>query len=229
MPIQDQIERFLTAKGVDFIQFADIRSFCSWQTQGYVSAILFGKALSPSYLKYVASSPHYVTEMVQNKTIELDEFHKTEVATDSIADELALLIQQQGYEAYSQSEKNIEQSGRYNLLEHRTPLPHKTIALLAGLGWIGKNNLLITPDYGCAISMCSVLTNAPLKCVKQLVKEAECNSCTTCQNICEPHAILGQNWNINTNRDAIINVKQCNTCFKCVVKCPYTLKYMNQS
>ena len=38
---------------------------------------------------------------------------------------------------------------------------------LAGLGWIRKRNLLVTPDFGSAICMCSVLTNTPLRTVKK--------------------------------------------------------------
>ncbi|WP_430817732.1 hypothetical protein [Carboxylicivirga sp. RSCT41] len=229
MPIQNQITSFLEKNRVDFIRFVDITSFSKSQTQGFSTAILFGKALTPSYLKKVASEPHYVAKMILNKTIELDEFHNTEIATDALADNLAAYIQQQGYQAYSQSEKNIEQSGRFNQQENRTPLPHKSIALLAGLGWIGKNNLLITPEYGCAISMCSVLTDAPVKGIKQEIPLPRCNDCTVCRNICTPHAIVGQQWQIDTNRDVIIDVKQCNTCFMCVVNCPYTVNYINNS
>ncbi|MCG8582840.1 MAG: epoxyqueuosine reductase [Bacteroidales bacterium] len=229
MLIQNKIQGLLKHHHVDFIHFVDISNLNSSQTQGYTCAVLFGKALSPSYLKKVASTPNYVALIKENKTIESDEFHNTEIATDKLADELALFIQQSGYNAYSQSEKNIEQTGHYNLEQHRTPLPHKTIALLAGLGWIGKNNLLITPDYGCAISMCSVLTNAPLECSNQLPQEPACDNCSICQNICQPHAILGRNWSFSTHRDDIINVNQCCTCFMCVVKCPYSVKYYNKS
>ncbi|MBR0308972.1 MAG: epoxyqueuosine reductase, partial [Mogibacterium sp.] len=42
-------------------------------------------------------------------------------------------------------------------------LPHKTVATRAGLGWIGKNNLLVTPEYGSAIRISSLLTDAPLE------------------------------------------------------------------
>jgi len=38
-------------------------------------------------------------------------------------------------------------------------MPQKTIATRAGLGWIGKTALLITPQFGSAIRLNSVLTD----------------------------------------------------------------------
>jgi len=52
--------------------------------------------------------------------------------------------QRQGYPSCSQSEKSNDQSGGFDAANRSSKLPHKTIARLAGIGYIGKNNLLIT-------------------------------------------------------------------------------------
>ena len=44
----------------------------------------------------------------------------------------------------------------------RTVMPHKTVAVHAGLGWIGKSALFVTEKYGSAVRLTSVLTDAPL-------------------------------------------------------------------
>lgn len=42
------------------------------------------------------------------------------------------------------------------------PFPHKTAAIRAGVGWIGKSDLLVSEEFGSAFRMCTVLTDAPL-------------------------------------------------------------------
>lgn len=225
MSANNQIARFLNNKGISFIRFVDIRHLPDYQNRGYPSAILFGKGLSAPYLRQVAANADYVPQMIKSKTISQDEFHNTEVHTDKLADELADWLKQHGYNAFSQSEAELEKAGHYNTTVQCTPLPHKTLAIIAGLGWIGKNNLLITPEYGCALSMCSVLTDAPVFVATQELQKPQCGTCFNCQNICTVGALKGQSWSHSTKREQIIDIQQCTTCFQCVVQCPYTKAY----
>lgn len=48
---------------------------------------------------------------------------------------------------------------------------HELVANLAGLGWIGKNDLLITPEVGSRVLWSTVLTDAPLKVTGKPLKE----------------------------------------------------------
>ena len=59
-----------------------------------------------------------------------------------------------GYQAYAQTTDRITVDS-----DNRSPLPHKTVATRAGLGWIGKNCLLVTPQYGSAVRISSLLTS----------------------------------------------------------------------
>ena len=76
---------------------------------------------------------------------------------------MAAYIAEKGYNAFSQSDENLIAEGKFDAAHKESLLPNKTIALLAGLGWIGKNNLLITPEYGAAQCLGTVLTDAPLE------------------------------------------------------------------
>ncbi|MCT4586773.1 MAG: hypothetical protein N4A71_03040 [Carboxylicivirga sp.] len=227
MQLQKDIEQFLYQIQMDFVYFIDISDVSDKGRQGMTTAVLFGKALTKTYLQKVSKIPDYVAQLILNKTIDQDEFHNTELFTDQIADQLSTKIMESGFEAFSQSEANIEKSGLYHKKEYRTPLPHKTIALRAGIGWIGKNDLLITPEYGCAISMCSVLSNAPFQTRNHALLKQKCGTCTVCQNTCQPNAISGKEWELTTNRDGIFHVHKCSPCFQCVVQCPYTKRYAN--
>jgi len=67
-------------------------------------------------------------------------------------------------------------------------LSHRHLALLAGLGWRGKNNLLVTPEYGTRCRLVTVLTDAPL--VPDSPGEEEgCGDCVLCRRACPAGAI----------------------------------------
>lgn len=226
---QKELLTEIKKQGVDFICFVDISHLTDEKNKGYSTAILFGIALSKDYLKKVAASPDYVDQMKINKTIKNDEFYLTELKTDKIADEIEKFIVSKGFKAYSQSEENILKTEYYDKEERKTPLPHKTIAGLAGLGWIGKHNLLVTEKYGSAISMCTVLTNIPLKIIRQEPLTPKCGDCNICKKICETNAIKGEIWECGIEREKIVDVFQCTSCFQCVVQCPWTKKYIERN
>ena len=107
-------------------------------------------------------------------------------------------------------------------------LPHKTVALRAGLGFIGKNNLLVTREYGCALMLGKVLTKAPFITVSEIPKKPKCGTCNICVNVCPTKALLGNTWSITTTRDEIMTRKLCTLCLKCMIWCPYTMDYINE-
>jgi epoxyqueuosine reductase QueG len=226
MNLQKEIQTELKSRGADFVHFADISALPVQQNKNLPAAILIVKILSKEYLAEITANPNYVQEKVKTKIVQTDEFERSEKLTDSLADFTAGFLAKKGFAAYSQSEKNIADSGFYDFKNNRTPLPHKTIALIAGLGWIGKHNLLVTPAFGSALSMCTVLTDAPLKTVAYPHPKSKCENCRVCRNVCTCGAILGKNWEPGLDREEIIDVTQCTTCLKCLVFCPWTQKYM---
>jgi len=223
-----QLKNELINRGSEFVSFVDISNLPENQNKGFTAAVIFGVSLSAGYLREVSQIPDYVPQMIRNKKIDEDEFHCKEIFTDHLADNLAEYLKKKGYSAYSQSEKNIAETGYYNETDKITPLPHKTIAGLAGMGWIGKHNLLVTPGYGSAISMCTVLTNAPVNTILFAPAESKCGKCTICEDVCSVNAIKGNNWTINASRDELVDVTKCNTCLKCLVFCPWTQAYIKK-
>jgi epoxyqueuosine reductase QueG len=229
MSLETEFTSELKKQGAHFVHFVDISHLKKEQNKGYPVAILLGIILSPQYLKKVTDTPEYVQKMKQNNEIDYDEFHLTELNTDRLADYFAGYLTTRGFSAYSQSEDNIFKTGYYNTATQTTPLPHKTIALLAGLGWIGKHNLLIMPEYGSAVSMCTVLTDAPLKAIFKSPIHSQCGTCNICTDICPVKALKGKLWDRKTRRDKIIDIYKCTTCIECLVFCPFTQAYMKKN
>jgi len=217
--INTQIENLLFEKGADIVRFVDIGGIPVEQSQGFERAAVFCMPLSKEFILAVHDG----------KKIKYNEFVDKEHKADALADFLAEYLQQKGYRAYSGSEKSNEKNGNFDTKTMSSKLPHKTIAKLAGIGYIGKNNLMITEKYGCAFSMCSVLTNAPFETDKTRPISSKCGDCDLCKQICPGNSILGNEWSEKTGREGVIGVHKCMCALKCMVYCPKTLKYAMQS
>lgn len=66
-------------------------------------------------------------------------------------------------------------------------LSHRQLGVLAGLGWIGRNNLLVNEKYGSKFRLVSILTDMPLQ-TDSPVKN-DCGNCRACVVMCPSGAI----------------------------------------
>jgi epoxyqueuosine reductase QueG len=61
-------------------------------------------------------------------------------------------------------------------------ISHRSVAEHAGIGWRGKNQLIIHEQYSCAIRFASIITPIPLLQGKQI--SSKCGDCTACEDAC---------------------------------------------
>ena len=210
-----EIEQILFDKGTDIVRFVDISCLPQYQTLGFKKAVVF----------CIALSKEFIIAIRDGKETEKDEFVEKENKADALADWLAEYLQQKGYRSYSQSEKSHWQNNNWNLKTLSSKLPHKTIARLAGIGYIGKNNLLISKEFGCGFTMSTVLTDAPFTTKSYSLVPSNCGNCNVCKKVCPQNAIYGNEWTENQGREGVLDYTKCTCALICMVNCPQTLKY----
>jgi len=103
-----------------------------------------------------------------------------------------------------------------NLMGH---VSHKAFARAAGLGWIGKNLLLISPKYGPRIRLATVLTDIPLKSGRPIPNQ--CGNCTKCIDFCPSGALKPSNFKeYPAKREDVFDAEKCYTRLKEISKLP---------
>lgn len=125
----------------------------------------------------------------------------------------------------------VAQSNEETLI---APFSFKFAGVNAGLGWIGKNGVLITEKYGPRVRLSVILINSDLPMGSPITKSKCPTECNICVNACPYKALTGHKWNIDTKREELINYKLCNqkrslyikthhrknSCGLCMVSCP---------
>ncbi len=78
----------------------------------------------------------------------------------------------------------------YRAFVDSAPVLERALAQQAGLGWIGKNAMLIHPKAGSFFFLGEIFTNAPLP-VDEPFATDHCGSCTSCLTHCPTDAFAG--------------------------------------
>ena len=80
--------------------------------------------------------------------------------------------------------------GSYRAFADSAPVLEKPLGEKAGLGWLGKNTLLLNEDAGSMFFLGEIYTNIPLP-VSAGKAPDQCGGCKACINVCPTGAILG--------------------------------------
>ena len=76
--------------------------------------------------------------------------------------------------------------GKYRITVDSSPIMEKPLAALAGLGWQGKNTLLIHPQHGPWLLLGCLLTDLDIS--PDSPTKDHCGTCTRCMDACPTHA-----------------------------------------
>lgn len=116
------------------------------------------------------------------------------------------------------------------------PLSVKEVGVRAGVGWIGKNDLLITYEYGARICTVGAVFYADHMTVGEPTRESKCGDCDLCVKACPYRNIYGNEWGEGVTRDDLVDYHKCSvvryaigeknqmgrkvSCARCVLSCP---------
>jgi epoxyqueuosine reductase len=142
-------------------------------------------------------------------------------------------LKTKGFRAFPIPPDSDRKMGTYISKLYRL-VSHKTAATCSGLGWIGKNGLLINREYGAKLTWATVLTDAPFD-TDRPVTESECGDCELCVRHCPSGAITGLLWSTGEPLRELVAYEKCRSlkksrlpldgkpnCGLCGTICPYS-------
>jgi len=133
-----------------------------------------------------------VLEGIENQPTPLyfHHYQRANILLDTIGLILSSKIQEFGYQAMP-----IPASQIVDWKNQRSHLSHKHVASAAGLGWIGRNNLLVNEKLGARVRLVSILTDLPLTIDSPTLRN--CGSCRACLSVCPAGAIAERQEDFN--------------------------------
>ena len=126
----------------------------------------------------------FVLEEIEHQPTSLyfHHYQRVNILLDTIGLIVTSAIQDLGYRAVP-----IPASQIVDWKAQKGHLSHKHMAQASGLGWIGRNNLLVNDRCGARIRLLTVLSDLPLRSSSPSPKG--CSSCRDCMTVCPVGAI----------------------------------------
>ena len=225
----DELTSMLRERGAALVGFADLGALAPEPRHGLPFGVSIAVALTPSIVAAIPEGPS------QDYA---DEYDSKNALLNELAEAAAELLAGCGCRAVA-SEATL---GPRADPARPVPLPHKTVATRAGLGWIGKCALLVTRQFGPAVRLGAVLTDAPLP-VGEPIDESHCGNCTACVDVCPGSAVKGRDWQVGMAREELFDPFACREaqqerraaagvtktgCGLCIALCPFTREYLKR-
>jgi epoxyqueuosine reductase len=95
--------------------------------------------------------------------------------------------------------KEVYKGCRARICIDSAPILERSIAFSSGIGFIGRNNMLIIPGYGSYFYLAEILTTASMDIPSIVPIETLCGSCTRCLDSC-PAGALENPFSLNVSK-----------------------------
>lgn len=215
--LTQKIKDLATEKGANIVGIADLKLLKGIFTypKNLLDRYKYGVSVAVNLEQY----GHY-----DNTTEE-----KAFAYLEKIARYVEEYIRSQGFKSkIIPCDKRVRREGT---LYWKGAISHKAVAKTAGLGWIGKSTLLVTPNFGPRVCLITILTDIPL--VPNRPKKNKCSTCKECINSCPINALVEIKFDYHPNKlEETFDVSKCgpyiektwdmqNICWSCLLACPY--------
>jgi epoxyqueuosine reductase QueG len=195
MEMETQLKALALSLGADYFGVANLSSAHDFilvqggkQVARYPIAVIIGMVLQDSLVELLPDKDSKGAILYRHNSYDV-----VNQMLDQIGVRVANELQRAGFDAFP-----IPASKRTSDENICGIFSQKLAAHLAGLGWIGKSCLLITPDHGPRVRWVSILTDAQLNPTGNSMKP-RCGDCTACVDICPKNAFTGrifQRWGL---------------------------------
>jgi epoxyqueuosine reductase QueG len=190
------LERIASEMGADMFSYASI---VGHEIEDYLdlkNAISFGIRLSDPIMDNVINGPTHEY---------FSHYRSVNALIDQISLRLVIELSRNGYRAIQiAASQSINKNGN----SYSGLFSHRKAAVLSGLGYIGKNNSVIT-KYGPRVRFGTVLTNLNVENFKKVALNLEtCGECNLCVVNCPALALSGKEWNSKDTKQ-VVDVKAC--------------------
>ena len=150
-------------------------------------AVSIAVKLSDAVLATIDGAPSFVY---------FQHYRTANALLDQIAFRIAGILEQNGHNALPIAAS--QSLGKNN--PYCGVLPHKTAAVLSGLGFVGKSGLFLTEEYGSKVRLATILTDMPVQSTREVIENG-CGECTACMRACPAGAIFGELPKTNGERN----------------------------
>ncbi|MBE7085270.1 MAG: epoxyqueuosine reductase [Clostridiales bacterium] len=196
--LQQEITKFASSLGADIVGFCTLKKPPLKSSPHLTHAISIAVKLSDAVLSTIDSAPTYVY---------FQHYRTANALLDNIAFRITQKLESYGFSALPVAASQSQ--GKNN--PYNGVLSHKTVAVLSGLGFVGKSGLFLTEKYGSKVRLATILTNLPVE--NELpVLENGCGDCNVCVNACPAGAIFGEIPKTNGERN--IDPEKCSKYMK---------------
>lgn len=201
MNLQSELENKLREWGATFSGYSRVKGKLPGNLESLEYAVTIGVRLSDAIIDEITDRPTHTY------------FHHYRMANallDLIALRTTHFIMEKGYKAFAvPASQSVNDGGE----DFSGIFPHKTAAVMAGLGWIGKNGLFIHRHYGPRVRLATVLTDMQLPSDNGIM-DVQCGSCRLCVDSCPAAALTGNCWQEGCDRRHVVDARACSEYMK---------------